>query len=50
MQSTDLRAEEKEDAANKIYEKKRQSKLMLRDCRLPSGLSVEVGAPAIVRS
>jgi hypothetical protein len=49
MYSADLQAEEEEAAADKIDEKKRQSKRMLRDCRLPSGLSVEVG-PTSVRS
>jgi hypothetical protein len=40
--SPDLQSEEEEeDAADKFFEKKRQSKLMLKNCRLPSGLSVE---------
>jgi hypothetical protein len=51
MYSPDLKSEEEqEDAADKFFEKKRLSKLMLRNCRLPSGLSVEVDPASVCRS
>ena len=51
MYSPGLQSEkEEEDAADKFFEKKRLSKLMLRNCHLPSGLSVEVDPASVCRS